>query len=191
MRAVTSAPGVAVVLILLVMTAVSGCTSGFLSGSAAPPAPTASQATTPASAASAAAAPSASAGGVQNLVVSNAIRSELLSAWAAGNGDPIADVTTVPGSVYYAYDPATSTYWAQASFEATGKVPLNVQVSFQDGGNIGRFKRVAGGAWQVGTGGIPEVCYALAYFPQPVLATWAMPTSDPAACPRATDSAGA
>ena len=70
--------------------------------------------------------------------------------FAAAKGIPVSDVPgTTPGSVYYGYDAATATYWAQADFRLATRVPLAVQVGFQDGASTGFFKRSGSGAWQV------------------------------------------
>jgi hypothetical protein len=188
MRAVTSVPGVAVVLGLLVVTAVSGCKSVFSPGPAAAPASTTSQAappaaasTTAASSAPAASAPaSASASGIQNLIIDAASRAELLSAYAALMRIPAADATATPGQTYYAYDPATNTYWAQANYEPTSGDPAQVTYEFQDGGQLGYFKKVGSGSWQVENGGQPATCYALKFFPVSVLAAWSEKTTAPA-----------
>jgi hypothetical protein len=121
-------------------------------------------------------------GGVQNLLVSSADRSELTAAFAAFKGIPLSDVygaSPLPGSVYYAYDPATGTYWALANFGPSKKASLQVQVSMQDGGDIGMFRKVGSGPWQTSTGGAPPLCGYLEFFPQAVLTAWAMPTSPP------------
>jgi hypothetical protein len=117
---------------------------------------------------------------VQNLAVSTAVRSELLTAFAAVKNIPVSDVAgSTPGSLYYAYVPATETYWAMASYEPARAVPLTVQVSFQDGGETGLFKKVGSGSWQAETGGAPPFCAEISYFPQAVLTTWSLPTIAP------------
>ena len=63
---------------------------------------------------SASAGPSPSPTGVQNLVLTDAIRAQLVAAGAALNGLPASDYTgLVKGESYYGFDPATSTYWAE------------------------------------------------------------------------------
>jgi hypothetical protein len=187
MRAVTSVPGVAVVLALLIVTALSGCKSDSSPGSAAAPASTASQAppptaASPATAASSAstASASASASGIQNLTVDADVRAELLSAYAVLMRIPAADATARLGETYYAYDPTSHTYWAQADYGPTSGDPAQVTYEFQDGGQIGYFKKVGSGSWQVENGGEPAICEALKFFPVTVLAAWSQATTAPA-----------
>jgi hypothetical protein len=50
-----------------------------------------------------------------NLVVTDAVRAQLLEAGAALKGFPVSDFFGLqPGQTYYAYDPDTGTYWAGA-----------------------------------------------------------------------------
>jgi hypothetical protein len=115
---------------------------------------------------------------VQNLAVSTAVRSELLTAFAAFKNIPAADVAgSVPGSVYYGFDPATQTHWALADYEAATNDPQAVLVGFQDGGSIGMFKRVGSGAWQATNGGEPALCGEVQYYPRAVLQAWSLPTA--------------
>jgi hypothetical protein len=51
------------------------------------------------------------------------------------------------GSVYYAIDNMTGTYWATATFSPSQHADSSAQAAFQDGENIGVFKRTAGGSW--------------------------------------------
>ena len=83
----------------------------------------------------------------------------------------------VPGSVYYAYQPASGTYWALAKYEPVSSDSQAVQVGFQDGASDGFFKRTGNGPWQVSLGGEPEICAQPRFFPQPVLAAWSLSTS--------------
>lgn len=179
MNAGRVAPAIVVALGPLVVLAVTGCTPGSAPGPAAAASPPASSAAA-APAATSAAAP-ASSGAVQDLVVSPAVRTELLTAFAAAKDIPVSDVAgSRPGSVYYGYEPATQTYWAMANYDPASTDPLAVTVAFQDGGSIGLFKKAGNGAWQVSLGGEPSVCAELRFFPQPVLAAWSLPTSPPA-----------
>ena len=73
------------------------------------------------------------------------MRTELLTAYAAYKDIPASDVHGLPGSVYYAYQPATGTYWAMAKYEPTSGDSLTVQVGFQDGGSDGFFKKTGTG----------------------------------------------
>jgi len=189
MRAVRVTPRVTVALGLLIALGLTGCKIG--STPSAAPAVTSQPASTAASApaspaAGASSAAPASSGGFQNLAVSTAVRGELLDAFAAYAKIPSSDIGgSRPGSVYYGYDPATQTYWAMATYNPASTDPLNVTVAFQDGGNIGFFKQVGGGAWQVQLGGEPPICHELAFYPRAVLAAWALPTTSaaPLNCP--------
>jgi hypothetical protein len=170
-------------LSLLAAVGITGCTGSSApvaasqsaslaaSASAAAPSPAAS-----APAVTSSAAPSAS-GAVQNLAVSGAVRSDLLTAYAAYRHIPASDAHGLPGSVYYAYQPATGTYWAKATWEPANGDSLTVQVGFQDGGSDGFYKKSGNGPWQVILGGEPEVCEELKFFPLQVLAAWSLPTS--------------
>jgi hypothetical protein len=123
-------------------------------------------------------------GGVQNLVISSAERSELTAAFVAHYGISPSDVAgTYPGSVYCAYDPATDTYWAVGQFRASSGAPMNVLVEFQDGGNFGLFRTVGTGPWQVQTENYPPARSEPQFFPQAVLMVWGLPTSTPAPIP--------
>ncbi len=127
----------------------------------------------------------ATPGGIQNLVISSAERDVLTAAYAAtyaaglripvsGLGAPAA----APGSVYYAYDPATDTYWALASFEPTA--PSSDPTAYMDGTTTGMFRRAGTAAWQVMIPINPDICQELRFFPQRVLIAWALPTALPA-----------
>ncbi len=87
-----------------------------------------------------------------------------------------------PGSVYYAYDPATDTYWALATFEPT--TALSDQTAYMDGTSVGMFKAVGTGPWQATIPINPDVCQEIKFFPAAVLAAWSLPTVPPAdVCP--------
>jgi hypothetical protein len=127
--------------------------------------------------------PSATPTGIQNLVITSAEKSQLTAAFVALKGIPLSDVAganPTPGSVYYAYDPATNTHWALADFETSGTAPFDVMVNFQDGGGMGMFRQTGADAWQVQLGAVPPWCAESKFFPLPVLAAWSMPTSKPA-----------
>jgi hypothetical protein len=183
MRTIGIAPRMLAVFGVLAAAGVAGCSAGSV------PHPVASVLNQPVtrsttgSAGTAAASPSASASGdaVRNLVISTAVRSELTEAFAAVRNIPQSYVTgTQPGSVYYAYVPATDTYWALASFELSATSIRNIPAGCEDGGCIGMFKQVATGAWQGGLGGIPAVCQEVRFFPKAVLEAWSLPASVPA-----------
>lgn len=63
---------------------------------------------------------------------------------------PSAVAGISPRTLDYAYDPATGTYWAVASFSATTAASqTDAFVGFQDGGNTAVFMRPSGASWQV------------------------------------------
>jgi hypothetical protein len=174
---------------LLAAIAVTGCTAGSTTspGVAGGGQPTSQPATTAVGTApagqSAAPTPSASpteSAGIENLLVSSDLRSQLTAAYVALRQIPGSDVSgTRPDSVYYAYDQSTNTYWAMADFMPAKTAPQNVLVNFQDGGSSGLFTKAGSGPWQVREGGIPAVCVESEFFPKPVLAAWSISTNRP------------
>ena len=80
-----------------------------------------------------------------NEKVTAPVRNQLIAAAAKINGNvPVTQyVGLEPGRTYYAYDPATKTYWAGA-----GLVPRSdstaAAVSVQDNGSYNLFRRTAG-----------------------------------------------
>ena len=164
---------------LLATIAVAGCTAG------PPPGPAAAgygrsanpAATTTVSPGATSGSAPAAPGGVRKLAVSPDVRDDLTAAYAGYRGISLSDVAgTRPGSVYYAYDPATYTYWARADFLPSGTASPKVLVAFQDGASIGLFTRIGNGGWQVQLGGEPVVCTEVQFFPPAVLMAWSLPT---------------
>jgi len=92
-----------------------------------------------------------------NLPVTSEVRTQLIEAGAAVNGIPASDYTGLaPSQTYYAYDPATKTYWAGASLIPSPS-SQRAQVSVQDDGSYVLFHRSTSGAWKaadVGMSGI-------------------------------------
>ncbi|MCK9897715.1 hypothetical protein [Frankia sp. AgB32] len=87
---------------------------------------------------------------LHNLTVTPAVRGELVRAYVVDRGyQPGWIVGTEPGSVYYAYDPSTSSYLAWAGFVPAATAPQQVGVGLQDDGSRTAFRRTAGGSWQV------------------------------------------
>ena len=133
------------------------------STSSAPPGSTSSSSTT------------AAGTGVRNLVVSATVRAQLLAAGAAMNELPAADYTgLVAGTTYYAYDPATATYWAGAGL-VPSPTSTPAQVSVQDDGSYVLYEMVQGGAWQarpVGLGATPGQHACPSALPAAVVALW-------------------
>jgi hypothetical protein len=182
MRAVGVVPGMTTaVLVSLVAVALAGC--GPFSSSSPTAAPASSAATATSQASSAASAPAAasaappsatsSSGGVENLVASAAVKSELLATFAAAHNIPVSDVADADPDAYYAYDPATDTYWARAYYAPASTDPLSVSVNFQDAGGHGFYKKSGSGPWQVEF--LIGPCANISFFPQAVLTAWAIP----------------
>jgi hypothetical protein len=180
MRTTTIRRGIRLSICLAAAFSLAACATGKPPGSAGqgtshtvPPAasPTHSASPRPAT-------PSASPGGVQNLVISSAEKSELTAAYVAWKGISLADIDgagPVPGSVYYAYDPATETFWALARFDPSSAASLDVQVGFQDGGGTAMYQKAGAGPWQMGgVPGFPEFCGEVKFFPAAVLAAWSI-----------------
>jgi hypothetical protein len=109
------------------------------------------------------------------------MRGELSAAYEAHMQIPASDVGGfIPGTTtYYAYDRATNTYWALAQFRPSASAPLKVEVSFQDNGDVGMFRRAGLGPWQTHGAGVPLGCAEVKFFAQPVLRAWSLPTSTP------------
>jgi hypothetical protein len=125
------------------------------------------------------AAPSATpsgSGGVQNLVISSAEKSELTAAYAAYAAYTNLSVSDFrggpnPGSVYYAYQPAADTYWALAAFTSPIGAPLVGTVMFRKTG--------VAGPWHLTLDIAPLICGEIRWFPRGVLSVWSLPTTPP------------
>lgn len=106
-------------------------------------------------------APTTTTAPTSDLVVSNAIQSQLIAAGAALNSLPASDYTGLRrGETYYAYDGATQTYWAGGAL-APSPSSTPAQVAAQDDGAYLVFERPQGGVWKAfdvglaGTEGTP------------------------------------
>jgi hypothetical protein len=166
---------------VLACTLTAGCSHS--NPAAAPPA--GGQTSAPAQASdSGSPAPSASSSGsVKNLIVTASVRRELRVAYLSYMHFPSSDIAgTAHNSVYYAYETATGTYWAMATFVASSTVSQSTSVSMQDGGSRAFFTKTADGAWQVqrGSQGSGEVCAEIKFFPAAVLTAWVISTTPPA-----------
>lgn len=97
--------------------------------------------------------------------------------FAAIPASAVAGIT--PGTLYYAFDPATSTYWAVATFSATEAASQTMEfVGFQDGGNQAVFARSSAGTWLV-----TSVGPCMAGLPADVAAAWGLTSSPSPMCP--------
>jgi hypothetical protein len=177
--------GMLVGLALLATTGLAACAAHGTPGSAG--LTNGQTATAPASAAASqpAAAPSPTPTGIQNLVISSAEKSQLTAAYVASRSISLSDLAgggPEAGSVYYAYDPSTDTYWALAAFAPSSTASQEVLVGFQDGGSYGMYRKTGSGSWQVEQPGEPEICGEVKFFPPAVLTAWGISMSLPPAC---------
>jgi len=113
----------------------------------------------------------------ESLVVTEEIRGQLLQAGAALHGLPVSAFTgLVSGLTYYAYDPATATYWAGAGLMPSSS-SLRAQVSTQDNGSYLLFRRPADKPWtaqDVGLAGVAGTKCPTS-IPASVLTVWNWP----------------
>lgn len=112
----------------------------------------------------------------ENLRLTTASRAELVRAAAAFFRLPASDfVGLAPGTAYYAYDVASSTYWAGAGLVPSSR-SMPAQVVVQDDGAYLIFHRPAGRSWavqEVGYEDVPGVCArAHVSLPAAVAAVW-------------------
>ncbi|MBV8982586.1 MAG: hypothetical protein JO086_16935 [Acidimicrobiia bacterium] len=111
--------------------------------------------------------------GVQNLPVTDELRTQLVAAGAALHHTKPSDYNGLAaGLTYYAYDPATKTYWAGARLDPKSTAE-QAQVSSQDEGSYLLFTRTASGSWSatdVGQTGPDTTCAKPP--PAAVLAAW-------------------
>jgi hypothetical protein len=125
-----------------------------------------------------------------NIVANATVRQELLAAFVAFRSSatntpgfaaipPSAVGGISPGTLYYAYVPATGTHWAAATFEATAAASqTSVFVGFQDGGSQAVFLRTPGGSWVV-----KSVGPCMAGLPVGVATAWGLAASASPMCP--------
>ena len=93
--------------------------------------------------------------GARNLVVTNAIRTQLLAAGAALHKLPVSDYTgLVKGQTYYALDPATGDHWAGAAL-VPSKSSKKAQIGNQDDGAYLVYRQTGSGPWRAWDAGIP------------------------------------
>ena len=123
-----------------------------------------------------------------NLVVTDALRSQLVAAGAAQHNLSPSDYTGLrAGETYYAYDATTHTYWAGASLDPSPS-STPAQVASQDDGAYLLFDRPQGGTWtvyDVGLAGTPEGTACPTTVPSAILGLWGWP---PGSCRPATIS---
>jgi len=116
------------------------------------PAPAGSSAAT-----SAAPPASPSPAGAENLVLTDAIRAQLVAAAAKLNGLPASAYSgLVHGESYYGFDPATNTYWAGGALDPSPS-SQQAEVSVQDDGGYYVFEEPAGGSWTASAEGMAGI----------------------------------
>lgn len=99
--------------------------------------------------------PRPSHGPARNLVADAATKRRLLAAGAALNNLPTADYRGLDaGLAYYAYIPATRTYWAGARLDAK-PTSLRAEIAGEDAGGYLLFWRRTGGPWHAFLDGGP------------------------------------
>jgi hypothetical protein len=128
----------------------------------------------------AAAPPALAAGAAENLVLTSTVRAALVAAAASYYGLPASDFVglgAAPGNepAYYAFDKATSTYWAGASLVPKPS-SYAAQVVVQDDGAYLIFHRTPPAAWQAHDVGYTNTAGTCAAYhvsiPAPVVAIW-------------------
>jgi hypothetical protein len=111
----------------------------------------------------------------------------LIRAFAAYDQIPEQDVIgTASGSVYYAYDPSTSTYWALAKMDPRLTAPVSVLVKFQDGANRVIFAERSGSSWSVVNLVGEPPCLAQQGLPAAIESLWGL--TDAPECRAAVDT---
>jgi hypothetical protein len=118
------------------------------------------------------------------------VRRELHAAFIAFRGNaantpgfaaipPSAVAGITPGTLHYALDPATGTYWAVATFSATAAASQTAAfVGFQDGGSQAVFTRPSDASWRV-----ESVGPCMTDLPVDVAAAWGLTATPSPMCP--------
>ncbi|MEP6800194.1 MAG: hypothetical protein ABI890_18705 [Lapillicoccus sp.] len=119
------------------------------SSTAGPSTPPAASAPPVASTSAAPASPSTHPAALRNMVLTDAVRVQLVHAYVVAlHYQPEWITGTRPGSVYYAYDGASNTYLAWTAFESAPGAPEKVLVGMQDGGVMTAFHQRPGAPWE-------------------------------------------
>jgi hypothetical protein len=125
-----------------------------------------------------------------SLVAGATVRHELLAAFVAFRSNaantpgfapiaPSAVAGITPGTLHYAFDPASGTYWAVATFSATKSASrTSAYVGFQDGGSQAVFTRPSDGSWLV-----RSVGPCMTGLPVAVASAWGLTASPSPMCP--------
>jgi hypothetical protein len=150
----------------------AACSSSAGQPAAANTAPAASSVSATSAAPPASANPSPT--GAENLVLTDAIRAQLVAAAATLNSLPAsAYLGLVHGESYYGFDPATNTYWAGGALDPSPS-SQPAQVSVQDDGGYYIFEEPAGGSWTASAEGMAgiEGATCSVHIPAALVALW-------------------
>lgn len=161
-------PGVTAVLAVLISLAACSSTASQ---------PATANTTSPASATSPAPAASPSRTGAKNLVLTPAIRAQLVAAAARLNHLPAsAYLGLVHGESYYAFDPVKNAYWAGGALDPSPS-SQQAQVSVQDDGGYYVFEEPAGSSWTATAVGMTGIGGATCpvRIPPAIVALWHWP----------------
>lgn len=162
---------------MVTVAAIAGCSSASSGGDAGQPAPTVTTTVTETAGTAGTSSPAAAT----NLTVTNAVRQQLVAAFAAGTGIKPSDYTgLVKGETYYAIDNTTGAHWA-AGAVLPSMNSMRAQVSTQDDGGYAIFKQAAsGGSWKsTDVGAVLPGAKCPISVPATVLAVWGW---KPASC---------
>lgn len=113
-----------------------------------------------------------------DLPVTDAIRTQLVSAGAALHDAPVSQYSGLaPGLTYYALDRRTNTYWAAARLvpapSPDPNSPTQAQIASQDEGSYTVFSQPQGGNWTAyATGNTGPDTPCAVTIPPEVLAVW-------------------
>jgi hypothetical protein len=163
--------------VLAGMASLAACSSAASQPTAANTIPAATTSSAVAASAPPAASASPSATSAENLVLTDAIRAQLVAAAAKLNSLPAsAYVGLVHGESYYGFNPATNTYWAGGALDPSPS-SQQAQVSVQDDGGYYIFQEPAGGSWTASSEGMAGIAGAVCsvHIPPALVALWHWP----------------
>jgi hypothetical protein len=170
-------PGVSAVLAGVIWLAACSSPVGQPATANTVPAPTTSPAIATSAVPPASATPSPSTTGAENLMLTDAIRAQLVAAAAKLNGLPAsAYLGLVHGESYYGFDPVTNAYWAGGALDPSPS-SQQAQVSVQDDGGYYIFEEPAGGSWTASAEGLAGIDGATCsvHIPPALVALWHWP----------------
>jgi hypothetical protein len=163
--------------VLAGIASLAACSSAASQPTAANTIPAATTSSAVAASAPPAASASPSATSAENLVLTDAIRAQLVAAAAKLNSLPAsAYVGLVHGESYYGFNPATNTYWAGGALDPSPS-SQQAQVSVQDDGGYYIFQEPAGGSWTASSEGMAGIAGAVCsvHIPPALVALWHWP----------------